>query len=112
MNNAYINKEYEEISEFTSLVSDQNLSNLRGQVTRLTEVIEALQNIQSSSYWLVLKKNVFDADLEKSKRSLVNSKDTTEIFRLQGEIRWGEKFNLEKLIEKYRNELSAVNKKI
>ncbi len=105
MNNAYINKEYEN-------VSDQNLPILRGQVTRLTEVIEALNNIQGSSYWKVLQQEVFDVDLEKAKRSLAKTEDTTEMFRLQGEIRWGEKFDLEKLTERYRNELSAIRKKL
>ena len=105
MNNAYINKENE-------VVSDENLPIYREQVTRLTEVIEALQNIQGSSYWAVLKKYIFDVDLEKAKRRLASEKDTIEMFRLQGEIRWGEKFDLEKLTEKYRNELSAIRKKI
>ena len=105
MNNAYINKEYEE-------GSDQNLPILREQVTRLTEVIEALNNIQGSSYWKVLEQEVFVVDLEKAKRSLAKTNDTTEMFRLQGEIRWGEKFNLEKLIERYRNELLAIRTKL
>ena len=105
MNNAYINKENE-------VVSDENLPIYREQVTRLTEVIEALQNIQGSSYWAVLKKYIFDVDLEKAKRRLASEKDTIEMFRLQGEIRWGEKFDLEKLTEKYRNELSEIRKKI
>jgi hypothetical protein len=105
MNNALINKEYE-------VASDENLPALREQVTRLTEVIEALQNIQGSSYWLVLKQHVFDVDLRKAKNRLVSEKDTTEIFRLQGEITWGNKFNLEKLLQSKRNELSAVRKKL
>ena len=105
MNNAYINKEYED-------VSDQNLPILRGQVTRLTEVIEALTNIQGSSYWKILEQEVFVVDLEKAKRSLAKTNDTTEMFRLQGEIRWAEKFNLEKLIQRYRSELSAIKNKL
>ncbi len=105
MNNAYINKGDE-------TVSDEALPIYRGQVTLLTELIEALNNIQGSSYWTVLKQNVFDVELEKAKRQLAKEKDTTEIFRLQGEIRWGERFDLVKLNEKFRNELSAIRKKL
>ncbi len=85
---------------------------MREKIVRLTETIEALQNIAGSSYWLVLKQNVFDVDLDKAKRRLAKEKDTTEIFRLQGEIGWGEKFSLETLLTKYRNELSAVRKQV
>ena len=105
MNNAYINKEYEN-------VSDENLPILREQATQLTEVIEALQNIQGSSYWKVLKQFVFDVDLEKAKRQLAIEKDTTQIFRLQGVIEWGEKFDLTKMYDKKRKELLAIRKKI
>ena len=101
MNNAFINKE---------VVAQDSLS--REKVEKTTEVIEALQNIIGSSYWEVLKKNVFDVDLDKAKRSLAKEKDTTEIFRLQGEIRWGEKFNLENLLEKHRNELLGIRKQL
>lgn len=105
MNNAYINKEYEN-------VSDEILPDLREQATHLTEVIEALNNIQSSAYWKVLRQFVFDVDLEKAKRQLVISKDTTEIFRLQGIIEWGEKFDLAKMYDKKKKELLALTKKI
>ena len=102
MNNAFITKE--EVEEIAQPL-------LRERVTQLTEIIEALQNVAGSSYWLVLK-NVFDVDLSKAKSRLAKEKDTTEIFRLQGEIRWGEKFDLEKLLERYRNELSGIRKQL
>lgn len=85
---------------------------LRERAEQLNDVIEALQNIASSSYWKVLQKYVFDVDLDKAKRSLAKEKDTTEMFRLQGEIRVGEKFSLENLAEKYRNELQTIRKQI
>ena len=102
MNNAFINQE---VSEDSSIL-------LRERVEILTKVIEALQNIASSNYWKVLQQNVFNVDLDKAKSRLANEKDTTEIFRLQGEIRWGEKFDLEKLIKKYRDELTAIRKQL
>lgn len=102
MNNAFITKE--EVEEVAQPL-------LRERATQLTEIIEALQNIAGSSYWLVIR-NVFDVDLAKAKSRLAKEKDTTEIFRLQGEIRWGEKFDLEKLLEKYRNELLGIRKQL
>lgn len=105
MNNAFINKEYED-------VSDKALPILREQVTHLTEVIEALQNIQGSSYWKVLEKYVFNVELIKSKRRLEKEGDTLEIFRLQGEIRLGRRYDLEKLTKEYREKLSVLRKKI
>lgn len=105
MNNAYINKEYED-------VSDESLPSLREQATHLTEVIEALNNIHGSSYWKVLKQFVFDVDLEKAKRQLAIEKDTTSIFRLQGVIEWGEKFDLVKMHDKKKKELSVLRSKL
>jgi hypothetical protein len=84
----------------------------RERAEQLTEIIEALQHIAGSSYWKVLKQFVFDVDLDKAISRLAKEKDTTEMFRLQGEIRWGEKYNLEKLLTKYRNELEVIRKHI
>lgn len=85
---------------------------LRERAQQLTDVIEALQKIESSVYWKVLQKYVFEVDLDKAKRRLAKEKDTIEMFRLQGEIRWGEKFHLASLNEKYRNELQAIKQKL
>lgn len=82
------------------------------RVQQLTDVIEAIQNITSSSYWAVLKKYVFDVDLAKARSSLEKEKDTTEMFRLQGEIRGRKKINLEKLLIEKRNELQATRQKL
>lgn len=105
MNNAHINKEYED-------ESDKALPIYREQATHLTEVIEALNNIQGSSYWKVLQKYIFEVDLEKAKRQLVTSKDTTEIFRLQGKIEFGENFDLLNLYAKKVQELSRIKTKL
>ncbi len=106
MNNARI--VMEEISE----AKENSAPYFRERAEQLTEIIEALQNIAGSSYWKVLRQYIFDVDLEKAKRLLAKEKDTTEIFRLQGEIRWGEKFLLENLITKYRNELEIIKTKL
>jgi uncharacterized membrane protein YukC len=103
MNNAFINNEIEEKKDSTIL---------RSKVDKTTEIIEALQNIASSSYWKVLQQNVFDVELVKSKRRLEVESNTTEIFRLQGEVRLGRRYNLEKLLQKYRDELQGIRKQL
>lgn len=108
MNNAFIIKE-DKLSEDSP---KDVLPELRGRTEVLTDIIEALQNVVSSSYWKVLQKNVFDVELVKSKRRLEIAGDTTEIFRLQGEVRLGRRYNLEKLLTKYRDELTTIRKKI
>jgi len=85
---------------------------LREREAVLTETIDALQNIGSSSYWKILQRNVFDVELVKSKKRLEVESDTTEIFRLQGETRLGRRYHLDRLITKYRNELQAIRKKL
>lgn len=106
MNNASVHNQLEEETQIDSSPL------LRGRAQELTDTIEALQNIGGSSFWKVLKQYVFDVDLDKAKRRLALENDTTEMFRLQGEIRFGEKFNLEKLIEKNRNELQNIRKQL
>ena len=107
MNNAFITQDV--LSEESP---KDNQPELRARAEGLTDVIEALQNVGGSSYWKVLQKYVFEVDLEKARRSLAKEESTTEIFRLQGEIRWGGKFSLENLIEKYRNELKTISSKL
>ena len=84
----------------------------REKIEHLTAIIEALQNIANSSYWKVLQQNVFDVELVRSKRRLEVESNTTEIFRLQGEVRIGKKYDLEKLLTKYRDELSGIRKQL
>lgn len=106
MNNAFLTENI--LTEETTDVSPE----VQARAIELSEIIEALQNIANSSYWKVLQKNVFDVELAKSKRRLETANDTTEIFRLQGEVRLGRRYHLNKLITKYRDELTAIKKKI
>ncbi len=103
MNNAFLNKD-EEVEDTSPIY--------RERAEHLAEIIEALQNIAGSSYWKVLQNYVFDVDLNKAKSRIAKESNTTEIFRLQGEIRWGDKFSLETLLQKYRDELTAIRSKL
>jgi hypothetical protein len=108
MNNANLITEDSIFDEYTKDSSPL----LRERAGELAEIIDALQNVGGSTHWQVLQKYVFNVDLDKAKRSLAKEKDTVEMFRLQGDIRTGEKFNLESLIAKYRNELLAIKKQL
>lgn len=81
------------------------------RIGEVTDIIEAIQHIGGSSHWAILYK-VFEVDLAKAKRRLATEKDTTEMFRLQGELRWEDKINLEKMLSKYRDELQALRQRI
>lgn len=86
---------------------------LREQATELSQIIEAFENISQSEYWKILQSKVFDGVLESLQRRMRNEKDTKEMFRLQGQIVWAEKYcNFTKLTEAFRTSLSNVNKKL
>ncbi len=108
MNNAFIIKE-DVLKEDEGKDPTPALNN---RAEQLTDIIEALENIAGSNYWKVLQKYVFGVELSKARKSLAKERDTTEMFRLQGDIRSLERINLETLVEKYRNELTTVKSKL
>lgn len=86
---------------------------LRARQTELTEIIEAIDNIKASSYWKILQTKIFD-DVARSLQSKIRSEtNTTELFRLQGQLGWADKFcDFNKLAKVYRLELEKVNKQL
>lgn len=86
---------------------------LRQRETELIAIIEALENIQASDYWKLLKDKLFDGVVESLRRRLLKEKDSAEIFRLQGQVVWAEKYSdLSKLTTAFRNELANVKSKL
>lgn len=83
----------------------------RKQATELATMIEALEKIQQSSYWIVLQA-MFSSDLINLKSRLSKEKDMTEIFRLQGEIARCEKYDFAKMILEKRNQLANLKNQI
>ena len=81
----------------------------RMRETEVLAIIEALENVSSSKYWHLLQEKVFDGVVESLQRRLRNEKDTTEMFRLQGQVVWAEKYSdLKSLIIVYKNELANI----
>lgn len=99
-------------TQLYSLSEDQKVV-LRERATKLSRVIEALESISSSEYWKLLEREVFEPELDVLRGKLAKEKDTVEVFRLQGQVTWGEKrLSLSKLITQYRLELSGIRRQL
>jgi|SRR3990167_1243333 len=86
---------------------------LRQKETELTEIIEAIEHISGSDYWKILQNKVLNGVLENLQHRLRSEKNPTEIYRLQGQIVWAEKYtDLDKMTQAYRQELSNVRSKL
>lgn len=83
---------------------------LRKRAEDLADIIEALQHVAGSSYWKVLCQHEFNhASLLDE---LGKEEEPVKVYRLQGEIRRAKKYDLEKLIEMRRQELSRIKLKL
>lgn len=85
---------------------------IREQITELTAIIEAIEHINGSNYWKVLEQMIFSADLSILRNRLSKEKDTTEMFRLQGEIARSEKYDLARILSEKRNILANLKKQL
>lgn len=84
---------------------------LREHETKIAEIIDALQHIGGSNYWIVLQKEFAD-DLRRLESQLETEEDTVKIFRLQGEIKALKKLDLQKMLREKRKELELIRKKL
>ncbi len=86
---------------------------LREQATELLEIIEALEHVTESKYWKLLQVKVWGGILSGLQRRLNKEKDSQEMFRLQGQIVWAEKYtDLQKLTDVYRTKLTNIKKQL
>jgi hypothetical protein len=86
---------------------------LRQKETELLEIIEAIEKIGASAYWKLLQDKVFNGVMEALQNRIRSEKNPTEIYRLQGQIVWAEKYSdLSKLAQAYRNELTLNRKRL
>lgn len=90
-----------------------NAPQLRARSVELASIIEAIENVSASSYWKLLQDKVFNGVMESLQNRIRSEKNPTEIYRLQGQIGWAEKYSdLSKLSQAYRKELSNVKNKL
>lgn len=97
-----------------SLADEEVVDNtplLRQRETELVDLIDALDHIRASNYWKVIQRK-FTEELQRLLNQLKKEKDTTVLFRLQGEITRAEKLDLDKTADEYRNELRGIRKKL
>lgn len=80
----------------------------RKQVTELSDIIEALEHIQSSNYWKTLENTVFLNEVETLKNQLAKEDNQISMYRLQGKIAQAMKYDLGKLIAEKRNQLTNI----
>lgn len=110
MNNSKITAEYNLLDQ--ELKMDRSPL-LRAREAKLVGIIEALGNISSSAYWDVIKEEILNGAVDTLKRRLSSETETIEMFRLQGQIIWAEKYSdLDKLAESYRNELKNIRNQL
>ena len=85
----------------------------RKKATELTEIIEAIEAISQSNYWKLLQEKVFSGILESLQHRIRDEKDSKNLFRLQGQIVWAEKYSdFKKMAIAYRNQLENIKSKI
>lgn len=86
---------------------------LRKRVQELSQIIGALRAIQSSEHWKVLEGNVWSSVTSSLYKRLRNEKDPSEIYKLQGQILWADKYtNLKGLEESFAKELDTITNKL
>lgn len=105
MNNSLLELEVETIVDIAP--------QLRVRERELLEIIEAIRKVAASDYWNLLKVKVFDGVVGSLHKRLIAEKNPTEMYRLQGQIVWAEKYSdLEKMTQAYENELKSVRAKL
>lgn len=89
MNNSLIAKENVETADKTDF--------LEREMGKLSQIVEAINRVEASEDWKKLKSLVLDGVVESLKKGLVDEAskrdvDTAEIYRLQGQLLWANKY--------------------
>ena len=84
---------------------------LRQRETELVELIEALQHLNLSKYWKIVQ-TIFEKELNNLQKQLNDENNPTKMYRLQGEIKRAEKFNLSSRLQAYELELTNTRRKL
>lgn len=110
MNNSFLSVETAALKEDVPVDITEML---RRRETDLLEEIDAFEKINSSNYWKVLQKKVFTPVLDSLQKKIRIENDTTEVFRLQGQLREAEKYtDFSKQIFIRRNELQNIRQQL
>lgn len=86
---------------------------LRKRAQELSEIISALRAIQRSEYWKLLEKSVWNSLVSSLYKRMRNEKEVAELYRLQGQVLWAEKYaNLKGIEESFTKELDTITNKL
>lgn len=91
---------------------------LREEESRLIKIIEALDKLEGSKEWQVLKELVFDKSLQAIERQMLNESvspkvEIEKIYRLQGEWAWAKQYSdTGRFVENLKKQLEAVKNKL
>ena len=82
----------------------------------LVRMLEAIEDIQKTSAWKVLRKEIFDEKIESLERRLMIEAekfpiDDKEIYRLQGQLISAKKYGLNDLQKTFKVELENLRKR-
>lgn len=100
------------VSDYLETEVRDNLPMLRQQLREMTDIVEALEKVSQSNYWILLEDKIFSNEINLLRNLLSKEKDTIEIYRLQGQITRAEKYSFDKMITDYRNKLLNIKNKI
>lgn len=112
MNNSKI--ALDEISLYLDKQVDKT-EHLRERESVLIRIIEAINRVKESQDWSTLKSLVFDGRIESLEKQMDTESfneniNAPELYRLQGKIFEARKYDLDKLLESYRLELSSIKR--
>ncbi len=88
---------------------------LREKEALLVRILEAIKEVESTSGWSTLKSLVLSKRIEALEKQLTAESekeviDTSKLYKLQGRLLEARKYDLDKLAESFRLELSNIKK--
>lgn len=91
---------------------------LREKESETIKIIDALQKLQQTKEWHILKETIFEGLTETLNKAITTearqeNPDTLKLNRLAGQLKWAERYsNLEKLEALYRTDLTNIRSKL
>lgn len=100
------------------IVSEENKARLREEQTRLIKILEALEKLDKSKEWHILKDLVFSKSLEVIERQIKNEAlqpeiSTDKLYKLQGEWVWAKQYSdTDRFVKTIKLQLEEIKKRI
>lgn len=101
-----------------NIEDDDKLSFLQKQQGELSQIVEAINRIETSDDWQKLKKLLLDGVVVTLERQLLNETTKKEInapdmYRLQGQLGWARKYaDLKKLSDMFKKQIENIKNQI